>query len=375
MYKKNILAIHLNSQIFKSFVAILIILTALIFSSRLVGYFEQAIDGTLNPDIIFTVMLLRLPDFLGLLIPFAFFLSLLLVISELYNSNGIYAYFSAGVSRVKLIKHITPFFMVTLIACSLISIFLAPYGKALSKSLIAEQSYEDKLSMLQPQKLVNLDETGSYLFFESYDGNRMTDVTFFVQDDASLAIIKAELLIISNQNESMILNFQNGYIYPNLNSPNKIDASFKKLTHSVEVLKASGNSLSLSKLLDYKNQSNFIQNQWNASVPLMLMALMLLGFVFGKESPRSGREGSLVTGVLIYIFYLSVLVGFRESYSDNQDVFYYFLWPVHLIFLTFAGLLFWFDGRISFKNLSFNSRIRTIVIIFLIFLILVWLSS
>ena len=375
MYKKNILAIHLNSQIFKSFVAILIILTTLIFSSRLVGYFEQAIDGTLNPDIIFTVMLLRLPDFLGLLIPFAFFLSLLLVVSELYNSNGIYAYFSAGVSRVKLIKHITPFFMVTLIACSLISIFLAPYGKALSKNLIAEQSYEDKLSMLQPQKLVNLDETGSYLFFESYDGNRMTDVTFFVQDDASLAIIKAELLVISNQNENMILNFQNGYIYPNLNSPNKIDASFKKLTHSVEVLKASDNSLSLSKLLDYKNQSNFIQNQWNASIPLMLIALMLLGFVFGKESPRSGREGSLVNGVLIYIFYLSVLVGFRESYSDNLDVFYYFLWPVHFIFLTFAGLLFWFDGRISFKNLSFNSRIRTIVIIFLIFLLLVWLSS
>ncbi len=375
MYKENILAIHLNSQIFKSFVAILIILTALIFSSRLVGYLEQAIDGTLNPDIIFTVMLLRLPDFLGLLIPFAFFLSLLLVISELYNSNGIYAYFSAGVSRVKLIKHITPFFMVTLIACSLISIFLAPYGKALSKSLIAEQSYEDKLSMLQPQKLVNLDETGSYLFFESYDGNRITDVTFFVQDDEGLAIIKAELLVISNQNENMILNFQNGYIYPNLNSPNKIDASFKNLTHSVEVLKASGNSLTLSKLLDYKNQSNFIQNQWNASVPLMLIALVLLGFVFGKESPRSGREGSLVTGVLIYIFYLSALVGFRESYSDNLDVFYYFLWPVHLIFLTFAGLLFWFDGRISFKNLSFNSRIRTIVIIFLIFLLLVWLSS
>ena len=375
MYKKNILAIHLNSQIFKSFVAILIILTALIFSSRLVGYFEQAIDGTLNPDIIFTVMLLRLPDFLGLLIPFAFFLSLLLVISELYNSNGIYAYFSAGVSRVKLIKHITPFFMVTLIACSLISIFLAPYGKALSKSLIAEQSFEDKLLMLQPQKLVNLDETGSYLFFESYDNNRMTDVTFFVQDDESLAIIKAELLVISNQNENMILNFQNGYIYPNLNSPNKIDASFKKLTHSVEVLKSSGNSLTLSKLLDYKNQSNFIQNQWNASVPLMLIALMLLAFVFGKESPRSGREGSLVTGVLIYIFYLSALVGFRESYSDNLDLFYYFLWPVHLVFLTFAGLLFWFDGRISFKNLSFNSRIRTIVIIFLIFLLLVWLSS
>jgi len=375
MYKKNILAIHLNSQIFKGFSAILFILTALIFSSRLVGYFEQAAEGILNPDIIFSIMLLRLPDFLALLIPFAFFLSLLLVISELYNSNGIYAYFSAGVSRLRLIKHITPFFFITLIACSLISIYLAPYGKALSKSLIAEQSYEDKLSMLQPETLINLDEFGSHLFFESYDGKLMTGVTFFIQDDPGLAIIKAELLEISNQNNEMILNFKNGSIYPDLNSTNQIDASFKELTHSIGVGQTSSNSLTLSKLLDFKDQSNFIQNQWNASIPIMLVALMLLSFVFGKENPRSGREGSLVTGVLIYIFYLSLLVVFRESYSDNLNLLYYFLWPVHLVFLAFGAFLFWLDGRISFKNIFSNSRIKTILIIFLIFFLLVWLSS
>jgi lipopolysaccharide export system permease protein len=375
MYKKNILAIHLNSQIFKGFAAILFILTALIFSSRLVGYFEQAASGSLNPDIIFSVIFLRLPDFLALLIPFAFFLSLLLVISELYRSNGIYAYFSAGVSRLRLIKHITPFFFITLITCALISIYLAPYSKALSKSLIAEQSYEDKLSMLQPETLVNLDEAGSYLHFKSYDDAQMTDVTFFVQDDPSLSIIKAELLEISNQGNDMVLNFKNGSIYPDLNSSNKIDASFKELTHSIGVEDTSNKSFTLSKLLDYKNQSNFIQNQWNASIPIMLIALLLLSFVFGKENPRSGREGSLVTGVLIYIFYLSVLVAFRESYAENLNLFYHFLWPVHLVFLSFGSLLFWLDGRVSLKSFFSNSRIKTILIIFLIFVLLAWLSS
>ena len=375
MYKKNILAIHLNSQIFKGFTAILFILTALIFSSRLVGYFEQAASGSLNPDIIFTVIFLRLPDFLALLIPFAFFLSLLLVISELYSSNGIYAYFSAGVSRLRLIKHITPFFFITLILCGLISIYLAPYGKALSKSLMAEQSYEDKLSMLQPETLVNLDEAGSYLYFKSYDGEKMTGVTFFVQDDPSLSIIKAELLEISNQDNNMILNFQNGSIYPDLNSSNQIDASFKKLTHSIEVGQTSSKSFTFSKLLDYKKQSNFIQNQWNASIPIMLVALLILSFVFGKENPRSGREGSLVTGVLIYIFYLSVLVAFRESYANNFNLFYYYLWPVHLVFLSLGSILFWLDGRVSLKSFFSNSRTRTILIIFLIFVLLAWLST
>ena len=375
MYKKNILAIHLNSQIFKGFFAILFILTALIFSSRLVGYFEQAAAGSLNPDIIFTVILLRLPDFLALLIPFAFFLSLLLVISELYNSNGIYAYFSAGVSRLRLIKHITPFFLFALAACSIISIYLAPYGKALSKDLIAEQSYEDKLSMLQPNTLVNLDGAGSYLYFEFYNGDQMIGVTFFIQDDSALSVIKAKELEISNEDSKMILNFKNGSIYPDLNSPNQIEASFKDLTHSIDIGLATGNPLTLSKLLDYKNQSNFIQNQWNASIPIMLIALILLSFVFGKENPRSGREGSLVTGVLIYIFYLSILVAFRESYTGSPNFFYHFLWPVHLVFLFFGTLLFWLDGKITFKNLFYNSRIKTVLIIFLIFFLLVWLSS
>jgi lipopolysaccharide export LptBFGC system permease protein LptF len=107
----------------------------------------------------------------------------------------------------------------------------------------------------------------------------------------------------------------------------------------------------------------------------MLIALMLLSFVFGKENPRSGREGSLVTGVLIYIFYLSVLVAFRESYSNDLNIFYYFLWPVHLAFLLIGGFLFWLDGRVSFKNLFSYSRIKTISIIFLIFILLAWLSS
>ncbi|MDA9205083.1 LptF/LptG family permease [Gammaproteobacteria bacterium] len=375
MYKKNILAIHLNSQIVKGFTAILFILTALIFSSRLVGYFEQAAAGSLNPDIIFSVIFLRLPDFLALLIPFAFFLSLLLVVSELYQSNGIYAYFSAGVSRLRLIKHIMPFFFITLISCSLISVYLAPYGKALSKSLIAEQSYEDKLGMLQPQSLINLDEAGSYLYFDSYDGERMTGVTFFVQDDPSLSIIKADLLEISNQDNNMILDFKNGSIYPDLNSANKIDASFKELTHSIGVGQTPGKSFTLSKLLDYKNKSNFIESQWNASIPAMLVALLVLSFVFGKENPRSGREGSLVTGVLIYIFYLSVLVAFRESYSDNLNFYYHLLWPVHLAFLSFGAMFFWFDGRVSLKSFFSNSRMKTISLIFFIFLLLAWLST
>jgi len=375
MYKKNILAIHLNTQIIKGFLTILIILTGLIFSSRLVGYFEQAAAGSLNSDIIFSVILFRLPDFLSLLIPFAFFLSLLIVISDLYHSNGIYAYFSAGVSRLQLMKYLTPFFAVTLIVCSLLSIYIAPYAKALSKNLIAEQSYEDKLLLLEPKTLINLDNQPTFLHFNSYNDQLMEGVTFFVHEAPSLSLIKADALEISNLNNEMVLRFRNGSIYPDVNSPNKIKASFKELTHTIEVDKALSNTFNLSKLLDFKQASTFIESQWNASIPMMLVGLLLLSFVFGKSNPRAGREGSLVTGVLIYIFYLSLLVAYRETYSNASDFMYYGLWPVHLLFLVIGGLLFKLDGRVSIQALILSPRLKTIAIIFSIFALLIWLSS
>jgi lipopolysaccharide export system permease protein len=375
MYKKNILAIHLNSQILKGFSAILLILLGLIFSTRLVGYFEQALVGSLNPDIIFTILLLRLPDFLSLLIPFAFFLSLLLIVSELYQSNTIYAYFSAGVSRFQLMKYLTPFFLLTLIACSVLSIFIAPYTKVLSKNLIAEQSFEDRLYSLKPNKLINLDNGNSYLYFDSVNESLMKDITFFVSKDASFSLIKAEELEISNLSNQMMLLFKTGIIHPDLNSQNKIQISFDDLSHGIDIDIAAPNKFSLSKLLDYKKSSNFIENQWNASIPLMLVALLVFGFVFGRSSPRAGREGSIVIGVLIYILYLSLLVAFRESYSGSLNFFYLGFWPVHLAVLMLGILFYRLEGRKQIEILMLRQRLKTIAIIFIIFLLLVWLST
>ena len=375
MYKKNILAIHLNSQIFKGFSAILLILLGLIFSSRLVGYFEQALDGSLNPDIIFIILLLRLPDFLSLLIPFAFFLSLLLVVSELYQSNAIYAYFSAGVSRLQLMKYLAPFFLCTLIACSILSVFIGPYTKVLSKNLIAEQSFEDRLSTLKPGSLINLDNGISYLYFDAINESLMKDITFFVSKDASFSLIKADELEISNLSNQMFLSFRNGTIHPDLNNSNKMDISFNELSHSIDIGGAPPNEFSLNKLLDYKKSSNFIENQWNASIPLMLIALLVLGFVFGRSSPRAGREGSLVTGVLIYILYLSFLVGFRESYSGSWDFLYLGFWPVHLAVLILGIFLYRLEGRKQIEIFMLRQRFKTIAIIFMIFSLLVWLSA
>ena len=203
----------------------------------------------------------------------------------------------------------------------------------------------------------------------------MADITFFTSKDTAFSLIKAEMLEVSNSNNQMILEFSDGFIYPNLNSPNNIQIAFKDLSHAIDLEKPSSQAFSLVKLLDFKNASNFIENQWNASIPLMLIGLMVLGFVFGRSSPRAGREGSVVTGVLVYIIYLSLLVAFRESYTGSFDLFYMGLWPIHFAILIPSILMFNLDGRFKMKAFMPRQRLKAIGIIFCIFILLIWLSK
>ena len=68
MYKKNILSKSLNIEVFKSSFAVLSIFFLLVVGSRFVGYFEQAAEGNIDPALILSIIILRLPDFITLLL-------------------------------------------------------------------------------------------------------------------------------------------------------------------------------------------------------------------------------------------------------------------------------------------------------------------
>ena len=104
MYKKDILAKSINLEVFKTTIGCLLIFFLLVIASRLVGYYEQAAVGSIDPAIIWQVIALRIPDFITLLIPLSFFLGVLITTSRLYGDNEVYAIFSSGKSLLDIIK-------------------------------------------------------------------------------------------------------------------------------------------------------------------------------------------------------------------------------------------------------------------------------
>ncbi|MDB9984576.1 LptF/LptG family permease [Gammaproteobacteria bacterium] len=349
MYKKNILSKSLNTEVLKTSSSILMILFLLVVGSRFVGYFEKAAEGLMDPSLIFSVIFLRFPDFITLLIPLSFFLGILISISRLYAEREIYGYISVGLSQLDLVKFLAPqafiYFFITLI----LSLYVAPYTKALSQEIMSIDSFEEQIESMKPDKIYSFEDGRVFIYAKAINDGVLEDVKIFRTDDNGSNLIMAEQLRVNKDNRQLELDFKSGIFYKGIFSDQRqVISSFEKFISPVDrdIDRVSG--LSMAKIFDYSAESEKANLQWNISIPATLIILLFLGVYMGAVKPRQGRLSVILPGMLIYIAYLSLLILGRESLSSNPSS-GIGLWWIHLVFGLLA-ILYIFKDNLQIAN-------------------------
>ena len=349
MYKKNILSKSLNTEVLKTSSSILMILFLLVVGSRFVGYFEKAAEGLMDPSLIFSVIFLRFPDFITLLIPLSFFLGILISISRLYAEREIYGYISVGLSQLDLVKFLAPqafiYFSITLI----LSLYVAPYTKALSQEIMSIDSFEEQIESMKPDKIYSFEDGRAFIYAKAINDGVLEDVKIFRTDDNGSNLIMAEQLRVNKDNRQLELDFKSGVFYKGIFSDQRqVISSFEKFISPVDrdIDRVSG--LSMAKIFDYSAESEKANLQWNISIPATLIILLFLGVYMGAVKPRQGRLSVILPGMLIYIAYLSLLILGRESLSSNPSS-GIGLWWIHLVFSLLA-ILYIFKDNLQIAN-------------------------
>ena len=377
MYKKNILSKSLNMEVFRSSIGVLLIFFLLVVGSRIVGYFEQAAEGNIDPGIILSVIALRFPDFITLLIPLSFFLGLLITIGRLNSEGEIHGYFSAGLSKFNLIKFLLPqafiYFFITLV----LSLYIAPYTKNLSKDLLVIDSFEEQIDAIQSDEIVSLDD-GGFLYVQTADEGLIKGVKLFQVDEDNSFIVISDELLTTEKDKTIELNLKNGSFYGGLFSESsKIISNFNNFNFEIDKNISQSNDLSLTKLFDYSSSSDQATFQWNISIPITILILLLYGIYISSSKPREGKFSFLLPGMLIYVSYLSLLILGREFISDNPGSIFN-LWFIHVLFILFL-LLYAYREKIifvSFANLAIQENIYLRYFIgIMIFILFIWMVA
>ena len=377
MYKKNILSKSLNMEVFKSSSSVLLIFFLLVVGSRIVGYFEQAAEGNLDPAIIMSVVALRFPDFITLLIPLSFFLGVLISISRIYADREIYGFFSVGLAPFDLIKFLAPqallYFLLTLI----LSLYVAPYTKALSQEILKIDSFEEQLESIKSDEIVSLND-GGFIYIQNTDNNLLTGIKALKQNQENSFFVIADELSTNESTELIKLNFNNGSFYSGVFSDSsKLQSNFNEFKLDIKKEKNLTNDMSLTKLFDFSSDSNTASFQWNVSVPITILILLFIGVYISEVKPRQGRFSVILPGMLLYLMYLSLLILGREYIVDNPKT-SFGLWYVHLIFILFllAYLLkdkFAYSGNI---NLAIRDNLfMKYVLALSLFILMMWVVT
>ena len=377
MYKKNILSKSLNIEVFRSSIGVLLVFFLLVVGSRIVGYFEQAAEGNIDPGIILSVIALRFPDFITLLIPLSFFLGLLITIGRLNSEGEIHGYFSAGLSKFNLIKFLLPqafiYFFITLV----LSLYIAPYTKNLSKELLVIDSFEEQIDAIQSDEIVSLDD-GGFLYVQTADEGLIKGVKLFQVDEDNSFIVISDELLTTEKDKTIELNLKNGSFYGGLFSEtSKIISNFNNFNFEIDKNMSQSNDLSLTKLFDYSLASDQATFQWNISIPITILILLLYGIYISSSKPREGKFSFMLPGMLIYVSYLSLLILAREFISDNPGSIFN-LWFIHGLFVLFL-LLYAYREKIiflSFANLTIQENIYFRYFIgIMIFILFIWMVT
>jgi lipopolysaccharide export system permease protein len=377
MYKKNILSKSLNMEVFRSSIGVLLVFFLLVVGSRVVGYFEQAAEGNIDPGIILSVITLRFPDFITLLIPLSFFLGLLITIGRLNSEGEIHGYFSAGLSKFNLIKFLLPqafiYFFITLV----LSLYIAPYTKNLSKDLLVIDSFEEQIDAIQSDEIVSLDD-GGFLYVQTADEGLIKGVKLFQVDEDNSFIVISDELLTTEKDKTIELNLKNGSFYGGLFSESsKIISNFNNFNFEIDKNMSQSNDLSLTKLFDYSSASDQATFQWNISIPITILILLLYGIYISSSKPREGKFSFMLPGMLIYVSYLSLLILGREFMSDNPGSIFN-LWFIHGLFILFLFLYAYREKIIfvSFANLAIQENIYLRYFIgIMIFILFIWMVA
>ncbi|MAU69156.1 MAG: permease [Gammaproteobacteria bacterium] len=377
MYKKNILSKSLNIEVLKSTAGVLLIFFFLVVSSRFVGYFEQASEGLIDPNLIYKIVILRFPDFITLLLPLSFFLGVVITMSRLYSDREIYGFFTGGLSEIDFLKYLLPqsllFFFLTL----LLSIYVAPYTKELSKEMISLDSLQEQFESIKPNQVFPLKNNEGFVFIKDKQESVFNEVVLYISNEDYSSIVVAEQLSYDDLNSIMNLNFKNGSMYQGLfEEGSSVVSTFKNLKIPVSTEENSVAGLSFARLFDYSARSTKSQMQWNISIPITIFILLIIGINLSKVEPRQGRLSVLLPAIFVYILYLSLLILARESFDNNSAITQNYIWFVHFIFFIFSIFGLYkssFNKTVDPFALFKGSNVVRLIFIGTIFIILLWI--
>lgn len=349
----------ITRYIFREIVYTLLALTALLLliyiSHRFMLYLVQAASGAIAADFILQLLGLKVLSDLMLILPLAFFLSMLLALGRLYKDNEMTALAACGAG--------VPFFstmglgVAFAVLIGLLSLVLAPWAETQGERLASQASADAEVSGIAAGRFKEFLGGNGIFYVEQIESPANTLKSIFAQANhpSAWALITAESGQQVVEDNQLYLVLQNGYRYQT--TPGELAYLQIAFTeHRIliprrldEPDRLDHEALPTQALIGSDQLAHQAELQWRLSLPLSVILLAALAVPLSHTTPRQGQYAKIFAGILTYLIYNNLLNVAKKWVERGEVPLEVGVWWVHgllvLVIITLWYIPHWRNHR------------------------------
>lgn len=351
---------YLTREILLTMLAVTFTLLVIVISSRLVAYLGSAASGDLPQKLVLEVIFFRMPGFLELIIPLAFFISVLLALGRLYVDSEMVVISACGIGPAQLLKMLAPAALLVAFIVAAISLIVTPYTTLRVQTMLNDARNMTGLEMLSAGtfRVINQGQ-GRVTYVDKLDSQTGDMLGVFAADryianDGS----SRQVILVADRGRTELdpesgerfLVLNNGTRY--LGQPGELEFQIMDFATLGQLLEQSNptplyrkqDTLTTAELFRSRRSDSKATLQWRISLGLLTLVSTLMAVALARTDHRRGRYSKLFPAFLLFMVYLILLNAGREAVAKRQIPIDIGLWWIHGLFLI-IGLLFMFGPQ------------------------------
>ena len=334
---------YINRELLLVLIAVMAVLLTVTIGARFIAYLQDAALGKFAADGILTILYLRLPGFLQLLLPFAWSLALLLTLGRLHAESEFVVLRGGGVGPARLLRWLAMPTVLVAALVSYLSFYLAPDFDYQLTEFFEQATENAEFSLVTPGvfRIYHGGRRVTYADAVGEGGDSLQGV-FLAEfsGDAEPVTVRADSAsqMLDESSGSRYLVLTDGHRYVgNAGDADYQVVSFRQLQQRLEqgrVQKTQGiETVPTNELIERSDSEALAELHFRLALPLIVIVGGLVSVGISRTKPREGRFVRLVPGLGLFVAYYAAIVFNRNAISDGQLPAFLGLWLVHGSFL------------------------------------------
>ena len=327
------------------FLVVFAILLVLSLGDRFMGYLQEAAAGKISADGLWYLMLLRIPEFIQMVIPFGLLVSVLIVVGRLHAEQEFVVFVMAHVGPVRVVLWVMTIAIPLAALVAYLSLVIGPSARMAFVDEMVNQKVLSELDVVIPGEFRTFSDGSRVSYVEGVNRDEQVILGLFMNDSSeerqNSVVANTARFHFDPSDGGKFLELVDGRRYvgePGTSLYQVVE--FDRMQQRMEVGRADVIRHEPSAIpthrLGMDRPDEAAEWHWRLALPILTLMMGFCGLAISKVKPRSGRFVMVVPGLCLFVLYYVLILATQYLQSNHSDLLVLGLWPVHLLFLAFG---------------------------------------